>query len=371
MTSFSEHFGLRDSSRTSFGLDPDRDAELFVDLDGLEERLEKELNLPSPKLVLQGDFGTGKTHILRLIERKFAPQLGHRPVYIELGGFGKKSNFRDLYIVVMARLEGVLLESLTKLVAAKQPGGLESILKAHESMNSDILSAFRRLADPNEKEKANIRAWLLGTGPTPSQARRINFAGRLFEFADPPTLVGIWKICGQIIARAQSRRLLLLIDEGEVFSRVVDPDAQAHIGAGLRNLFDQSNHDIGCVFGINTPDVRQGVHPFERSDLASRVSTKKILLKPLEGEDRVIRFYESLWRMLSALPALLNQRAKVLLGQQAQQMHAAISVEPRTRAVTQRKVVQILDYVGSRAMESRASLPLTERELRAWFNLAV
>jgi hypothetical protein len=191
----------------------------------------------------------------------------------------------------------------------------------------------------------------------------------LFEFADPPTLVAIWKLCGQVVLKAHSRRLLLLIDEGEVFSRVVDPDAQAHIGAGLRSLFDTSNQDVGCVFGINTPDVRQGVHPFERSDLASRISTRKVLLKPLEGTDRVIRFYESLWRMLSALPALLNPRAVQFLGQQTQEMYAAISVEPRTRAVTQRKVVQILDYIGSRAMESRVALPLSERDLRGWFNL--
>jgi len=365
-TPFATYFGLRDPNRTSFELVPQRDAELFVDLDNLESELQQRLRQVAPKLVIQGDIGTGKTHILRHVERRLSPEHSLQPLYVELGGFGRRSNFRDLYVVVMSRLEALIKPVLVTLAGRR----LDTLLERVELL-PDVKTVFRHLAHPSDERYSFFRAWILGTGPTPTQARNLGFAGRLFEYADPSALVAIWKFCSEAIVAAQKSRLLLLIDEGEVFSRVVDPDAQAHIGAGLRNLFDAGNQTLGIIVGLNTPDVRQGVHPFLRSDVASRVSPHKIGLRPLESPERIRSFYEKLWQHLSGTPLLplLNKSAAHLLGQRALQMHAAITAEPRSATVTQRKIVQILDYIGQRAFETATPHPISERALTSWFNL--
>lgn len=366
MQTFAEYFGLKDRKRAGFELDPERDYSVFVDLDGIEDEIvERITEQGPPKLVVQGDFGTGKTHVLRFISSRLGGARKWTTIYKMLGGFQRKSNFRDLYTTMMAQIEP---EILPRIVALSTSGKLEKVIG--DALLQDVRRALQLLTDPKDAIRANARAWLLGTGPTPTQARNLGLSGKLFEAADPVALMEIWKLCGRIVRATSNTTLVLVIDEGESFSRIVDPEAQAHIGSGLRGLFDVSNHDVGCLMGLNTPDVRQGIHPLLRSDVASRVNHRKILLKPLDGQDRVIRFYSDLWRLISQNPALLSARAAQFFGSRILEMHAAIAQEPRTNSTTQRKVVQVLDYIGHRAYAAQSPLPLPESALKGWFNLS-
>lgn len=69
--SFSEFFGLADEKRTTFVLSPERDPRLLVDMDGLVDFLEERAGIPdpAPQAILFGEFGTGKTHALRYVNR--------------------------------------------------------------------------------------------------------------------------------------------------------------------------------------------------------------------------------------------------------------------------------------------------------------
>lgn len=365
MNDLSSLLRLRDPDRASLTLSPEQDAELFVDIDGLTAVVRSWLKEQAPKGVVYGDYGTGKSHLLRFIEKKLVPERPLRPVYVELAGFGRKATFFDVHLRVMNALLPVL-ESLSSRAELDDWMGSDT---AGRLSTADVRHAVKRLGDSSAPppERALTRAWLLGTGPTPTQARKAGFTGRLFESASAVDLGHLWQLCSELHQLAYKKRLLLLVDEGEGLQKIVHPDSLIMLYAGIRHLVDPDNQSVGCIFALNTPEARE--HPFSRSDVLSRVTGKSQPLVPLNTPERVARFTTELWKKVSTEPRLLTADAMGELSRRLTAMRNAIAFEARPSAVTptQRDLLSVLSFLTRQAANDQRPPPYSVEDLTRWF----
>jgi|GEM_PF-6724556 len=337
---FAEHFDLLDPTRRSFDVKPERDAHLYVDLidDNHLSRVWNTLGSETPQLLVRGDYGTGKSQLLRHIEQS-ASQRRMRPVYVSLGGLDARYAILTLHTRLMGVLDRVLFESLPKLP------DIEGWLAA-ENLDVDVENAFRRLhATPRE---TIARSWLSGVGPTPTQARKAGFRGKLFEQAGPVELVKIWKTIARLHNKVDHKLLLILIDEAEAFSKISERGA-AGIGQALRELFDQDNAALGCVVGVHLADSRDtSFHPaLARSDFQTRIAGRSFQLRPLQSPNRIQMFVADLWRQLhgNSPPPLFSEATLKTFGQNFEALETAALGE-QLGPITQRRVVTLLAHIG-------------------------
>lgn len=365
VTTFAEHLRLRDPGRESLKLSPEHDAAIFVDIDTILPDVQRQL-AAIPKLVVFGDFGTGKSHLLRHIEKEMAPASGYRGLYVTLSGFERKSRFARVHALVMEQLEKVLLEVFAL------PGTEASLERADISI--DIKHALRKLRDPrvSSVDKARIRGWLKGPGVTGPQASKLGFSGRLLDQAGPAQLVDLWKTIASIYKENSPKHetLLLLFDEGESIQQLLGPEGQHELGNGFRHLLDPDNKSIGCVFGLNLP-VARGLHPFLRADVKRRFDDSKINLRAIASGDRARQFVEMLWPKLAKEgPPLLASPAMKHVGDHLaelrEQLDTAITTNALNRAATQADLLVVLDHLARLAVETRTALPLSREVIRAW-----
>ncbi len=367
MTSFAEFFRLADERRTTFVLSPERDPGLLVDMDGLLAFLEARVRpgATAPQAVIFGEFGTGKSHALRYVEHVLAPKNQMQPVYLALSNFGARSTFSDVHVRVMSALDEFLQFML--------PSAPESAIDTNGRLSPDMKKALKLLRDAKTppKDRGTVRAWLMGIGPTPTQARRLGFAGRLLETAGPVELVKLWKGIGEIGAAVTGRRLLLLLDESEAFGRVTDAQAQASLGSGLRELFDTDNAAVGIFLAANTPDVRVGVHPLKRADFQSRTVGKELTLTGLADPGQVERFVRGWWHHIGKPDThLLDEVALKLVATRLKDLRDVLVGRPQAALKpTQRNLMDVLAFIGRKALEHGMRPPISERDIRAWFVL--
>lgn len=357
--------------RVSFELSPEHDARLLIDLDGIVGWLQDRLSMgtSAPQLVITGDFGTGKSHVLRYIEQRLAPERNIRPVYFQLGAFMKRSTFFDLHITVMDELLGIIEGNLGRV------GNVSQFLVESTSLKGDIKEAVVLLSDPSAplKRRAMLRSWLRGTGPTPTQARsELGLSGRLFETANSVLLVNLWRAAGELQRAADGRTLMLLMDEGEAFSKMVSPDAQAAMGSGMRTLFDADNRSLGIALGLNTPTSRKGLHPMLQADVNSRLIGKQRGLSPLGDPEHVRRFLLALWTNLrgpGSAPLLFDDEAAEMIATQLRDLRNAISLRSQVSSPTptQRDLMSVLRYISELALRDQRQPPLTRAMLASWF----
>ena len=337
---FAEHFELVDSTRRSFDVKPERDPQVYVDLadDSHLSRVWTTLGGETPQLLVRGDYGTGKSQLLRHIEYSSA-QRRMRPVYVALGGLDARYAILTLHTRVMSVLDRVLFECLPKV--ADMGAWL-----AAQRLDVDVENAFRRLrATPRE---TIARSWLSGVGPTPTQARNAGFRGKLFEQAGPVELVRIWKAIARLHSDVDHKLLLILIDEAEAFSKIGEAGA-AGIGQALRELFDQDNAAMGCVVGVHLADSRDtSFHPaLARSDFQTRIAGRSIQLRPLQSPKRIQMFVTELWRQLhgSASPTLFSEADLATFGANFEALETT-ALGKQTGPITQRRVVNLLAHIG-------------------------
>ena len=389
---FADFFSLRDKGRSKFELDPRGDADLYLDLDGswtkVEEALATHTVSEAPKLLIEGDYGTGKSHLLRKIEAfcKNGKPPKFLPIYLELSGFGRRSNYLDVHKLVMKHLLIETRKSLQDYVRGSDAikDKISDVLKVcGVALDDDVVDTLRLLATPSIGDSdttivQTAKKWLLGHKLLARERRLINVQVNLAENCKPPELVGLCKFFAEVERRQSKRTVLLLIDETEAFTAVVDPDAVASIGHGMRTLFDSANKSLGIFLGLNMPKARMSNHPILRRDVSSRMRSKIIRLEPLNTPDRVDKFMTQLWPKLSttdptpaAGPFLLSPDAQELIKTRLGDLHDALDPSPDFggTASTQRELLAVLSAIGAIAREEGVR-PIDRSSIIKWLELA-
>lgn len=339
------YLGLRDPDRDSLEPDPVRDIDLYVDLDGQVNDCMARLARRAPKLVLMGDYGTGKTHLLHVIQSK-VDRDRFEPVYVKLEAYGRIAESRHLHADLLTALE--------------EGGCLSKALEGMETPgDSDLRQAVQYLRQM--PTHAVAKAWLFARGPTPARALKAGFSAPLSMVARGVRYAGIWQALADGYRKATDRELLFLIDESEVFQHQVDQSRAADLGAAVREMVDAANKSYGVVLGLTAPRGRVdnfSAHPLGRPDVASRVQGAMLDLSGLGEPERRRRFIiELLDRLLIDRGHFLAPdaiEALVRYGPQWAQRLKLLDREP-----VQREYVKLLDRIARRAWERRLPLPLT------------
>lgn len=358
MVSFGEFFNLARPERTSFLLSPERDAEILVDVEGQGLRAWMERcfqDQTAPRGAIYGEIGLGKSHLLRHIELTRRAQV--HCLYVTLSGFERRSSFVDVHHRVAQHLAPLVEDLAPRMQAgwASQDPGL----------GRDARTVFELLAQPDLKPetRGTLRAWLIGMGPTPTQARKLGLSGRLVDGVGPSELVALWKAIGRLHLAVEKRPLVLLLDESESFRRITDGDGLASLGQGYRELVDADNNCLGCFFGINLPSVSVA-HPLGRSDVASRLDGGRVLaLEPLAQPPRTEKFVHEFWRQLSRGPALLEPDALSWVAANLRSLRSVVVTDPREldNLPTPRDLLKLLSHIGQHAWQEGVRPPLSHR----------
>ncbi len=382
-TPLAKYFGLKEQHRATLQLDPERDAAIFVDLDGVLESARVVMAEETPKAVWEGDFGTGKTHLLHHIRTELVGER-FQPLFVALADFQRRSGFEMVYRAILEKLLPVLELVLTQ--HSRHAGDLLHQLHSDpspdaaligEALSPDVqiaLGHLRTSIGVHAQPRQRARAWLRAdSGMSASAARRAGYSGRLLDQTNTTGLVTLCRLLSWLHHELTQKRLLILLDEGESFSLTLDAAAQASLGAGLRSCFDPSNREFGVLLGLARPRARLGAHPLLRQDVRSRVSHYRRLL-PLGTPERIMAFTEQLWTKLAAdpqkLPFLMERQAQQLIADNLDTILALYEDEETLLASpTPRQLLKVLDRIGRAAASTDASAPLTAALLQDWFNL--
>lgn len=344
---FASYLNLRDPARDTLQPDPERDVGLYVDLDGLVDKSLSRLAARAPKLVLMGDYGTGKTHLLHVLQSRIDRER-FEPVYLKLQAFGRYAEAKHLNADLLTALE--------------KDGRLQAALSEVEAAPYDDLQIAVDLLrkDPRHPE---ARAWLFGRGPSPAKALKAGFSGS--QQARGVQFANLWRYLADGYRRARDRELLFLIDEVETFQELVDQARAADMGTAVREMFDTANRSYGVVMGLTAPKGRVHTfsqHPLGRPDVSSRVQDVMLHLDGLNDAGRRRRFLNGLLdQLLSRSGSFLTEAAVeslVVNGQAWASRQVVLQRDP-----VQREYVKLLDFVARRAFEQQLPLPISDVEL--------
>jgi hypothetical protein len=350
---FAEYLGLVQPDRDTLEPNAERDPELYQDLDGNTADIERLVSKRAPKVVIQGQYGTGKTHLLHVAKSRLLDPARFTPVYVKLEARGKVGDSRYLHGDILAKLEaaGVLQHAYS---AVFDPGEVDGNLK----------NAFELLRhDPKD---ADARAWLFAHGPTPSQARKKGFSTRLADYAGGVQYEKIWRLIGDAYRRATELELVLLIDESETFQDTIDATRVADLGAAMREMFDTGNKSYGVLLGLTAPKARGQSHPLLRSDVATRIQNVLVSLRGFDGEVSRRRFLDGLIQsLLGPGRTFLTGEALAFLATEGPELcaHFMVGVD---RDPVQREYVKLLDRLAQDAFRAKQPLPLDVHHLEQW-----
>jgi Cdc6-like AAA superfamily ATPase len=294
--SITTQFCLRDSRR-NFGINPHDDPKFFFGRTDIQEelmnRVTKDIALHIPiKLVLVGDYGTGKTHLLRHLQyRVNQDNLGLHVIYLTIGDLSRKSRFSVLYRSIM---KAIGMNELIRLLEGLEDksanlGELEDNLEriTREESGSKSVSGMLRqthLQKNNPSILMDIWRWFLGEPINVAKLNSFGVPDGLTELVD---YLKVLMAIGTLYEEIDQHQLLVLVDEAESLRLVSDVEAIANWANAIRELFDDSNSCLGIAFGMGAASIDADDIPemFNERAVRSRLVGRTVDLRPLAEED--------------------------------------------------------------------------------------
>ncbi|MFW9889705.1 MAG: hypothetical protein ACFFER_16065 [Candidatus Thorarchaeota archaeon] len=299
----SERFCLR-KGRRNFGINPHDDPEFFFGRKEIHQevmdRIRKDIALFVPiKLVVNGDYGTGKTHLLRHIEYVIGrDKLSVKAIYLDIGDISKKSMFSSLFRLIMRSIGSD--EVLRLLVALEdRSANLAELwdsldeIAGEQSGSKNIARMMRNIITQkdNRDQFINMWRWFIGDQLSAAILNSFNVAEGLTELGD---YISVLMTIGRLYSKVDGNQLLILVDEAEKLRQVTDQDALSNWTNALREIFDDDNHSVGFAFALGAGSLDTGEVPvFEERAVRSRLSGRIISLELL-GRDDMEEFVKDL-----------------------------------------------------------------------------
>jgi hypothetical protein len=246
---FKEWFCLKD--RDSFIIDPkinSEDAKFYFGHDDTKQNIERKLRHAFvgnvPKMLLIGQFGSGKTQMLYYIRHLLMdeppPTLKVKPRIVMLNiEMKSKSNHQDFHLLLM--------EGITKNVVSDWVG---SIAKKGLKLEEELKKIF---TDDNVVEalvKLTIGGidylswrWLSGQDLSTKELEQLRVTRNLGQIGAAgmvDELVGIGKL-----AELLGEKIVFLMDEAERFLNINTPDAINALEDYFRELSENRNASVG------------------------------------------------------------------------------------------------------------------------------
>jgi hypothetical protein len=281
--SFHEFYHLKEKyhDRKTLMLTPEKDASLFLANPSLQKNIysavdEAFLREESPKILLHGPYGSGKTHILYHLKNHIEEKYGEVCCfYIKLNGvFNSKSTYQDLHQEIFRTIghpQIVLwLEAYLKKHERRELSALMGDELAHALI---LLSEREKTLLPGEAGwDSNAKLawkWLLGLKLLAGEKKEADLPFQLFEGGTSTRLaIQLLLSLGKILSEID-KKMVLLFDEVEHIQEIRSRDGQASFFAPFRELADHDNSYIGFVLAHYLPEL-SGTF-LSRQDFKSRI----------------------------------------------------------------------------------------------------
>jgi hypothetical protein len=281
-TPLKEYYHL--SRSETFSIDPWKDREIYFGGAQLLKRISDRINSDFvkrravPKFFLFGAYGSGKTHSLahiafNLINNKMYPS---EPLYVAMPPLTSKENWLRIHIKLLDSIGPDRIRSSVETIADNIPGTdkVKGLLDANmlpfgdDTMKISQANVFRNFLFGGRQSQLSWE-WMKGRKNSAEQAAMIGVQKDISEATD---LVNCLLNIGSIYYRANSRKLVFLIDEAEAVRSVTNSDSQRELQHMFRDLFDDNNNCVGLIAAIQAEQGMDSIGDFfMREDIFRRV----------------------------------------------------------------------------------------------------
>lgn len=360
---FAEKFALRTSERTSFKLNSEKDFGIFASHQGIQAKLSEvlERTQETPKLLVEGGWGSGKSHTLHHVAHVMLPALTvkterrYRPVMLPQLALESKSKFADvLYRPTYLQLEEAFLTSLQGATSWPDVDwhGIELPSFVHEAAN--LLQTATREGSKTDKERArfaSLRAWFAAGPITFSSTLKLGLGARLIDTATPDLYIRVLRAIARFVRKASGELPVLFFDEAASMRASNVLPVALKLNEGFRSLADPTNADLGLVLGLfRLPNRASSLN----NDVAERMSSQRVNLSDMTEVAHIREFMLSLNNQLARefwfTDAGLTRFAENLIKS---------SVNPeRPGSLSPRDLLDSLQALASKVLHDDLRLPL-------------
>ncbi len=270
-----DDFGL---ARPKFHLDPLTDTDCFARADVHPGELSRTLEIDlatsvSPKRIIYGQYGAGKTHTLNATVRILGEHLQVRTVNVECPDLGRNSSFIDFYRdgIMRAMGQSAVVGLFRRFVQSKPPKAFADMLSdlTAELRDEALAAAVMRLYNPAFTDLA-FWAWISGVSVKGGDLKELGQTQDLTG-AEPAMLANVLIVIGELLQRLDGHSLVLILDELERL-RPVGPEGMQTFRTAFTRLVDPSQQTVCILFGVSANQLRDSIDLFvENSPVMSRL----------------------------------------------------------------------------------------------------
>jgi Cdc6-like AAA superfamily ATPase len=230
----------------------------------------------SPRVLIEGKFGIGKTQLLLCVKNDLSADSPAYPVYFETPALHRRS-----------RLHEVMGKALEAIGQDFLMGLLERAFHEAKATATDFSSALGVSAETataisvaiQNQLKYDLWKWIKGQKMSPLELRKLGLTAPMIP---EDTLVSFLNAIGRLIKKFSGKSLVFLMDESEHLSPLIG-DYFSLFADGLRGLMDEGG-SVGIVFAMsgNIEEVRIFSLPQILRRLSGRIDMPEYTLDQAE-----------------------------------------------------------------------------------------
>ena len=216
----------------------------------------------SPRYVVFGFFGVGKTHFLRHLEHQIAERA--HPLYVATPASHRRTSFVEFYASIISELgRSHVTELITEGV--KKPAKLREL-----GLSEDLVYVIENAV----KAKENFLLWKLLTGVRlkSSEADRLESVRNELSADDAAIMLNV---ISSLYEAKEGKPLLLLIDEFENTGHI-GGDAKITFTEAVRSLVDEGSR-VGVVFALTARALSEMPSPVAEEPVRRRIGLTNYL----------------------------------------------------------------------------------------------
>lgn len=250
----SERYGLQ---RDHFILDPIKDIACFARDDIKTQLIAESLDIDlvtkqSPKRLVYGPYGGGKTHTLMRTMKELQELTPIHAVRIECPDLTKKSRFHDLYREGIMRGLGEdfiigLIKEVVQSVLGARLDELLARLKA-KFVDEEIAKATIRILNPNF-DQLRLWRWISGNAMSRQDLDDLGQTQDLTE-TEAARLADIICLFGRLLRDVRNQTLVLILDEMERL-KSIGGETIPTFESGFTRLVDQNQNSVCVLIGAS------------------------------------------------------------------------------------------------------------------------
>jgi hypothetical protein len=292
MITLGSWFHLR-SGRRSFKPDPLQDQSVMFCHQKVQEGIQLAVERAfatgeSPKLLLWGDWGVGKTHTLRHLDYWLGTHEEDFPTMRVFADFGDVSKSSRFEVVHRDLLDGIGLDQAIRMAHlyiernGALLGGLEAI-----GVPPGIGQAFNKLlvATPGQAPPdVVVTAWNYLRGANVGRAGTA--LGLQDQIVDSKDFYHTLAALGHVVEKVTGKKLLFLVDEASRLEAVGDAlEVERHWINVNTLIFDQENRHFGFMYTVSGKSSDEIPRALFETQIENRLGNRRIELLNLLPDD--------------------------------------------------------------------------------------